>query len=217
VDDNLTVFQSRARCENLREFISKEDPLEKDIIDGYESDRVFKKILKHPGDHPEFYIRDGLVWRKNKGDEEVLCISTGPSLHGRIINEAHTIVGHFGAQRTADYIWCWYWWPQLQKEVQKFCKSCELCMHSKGEGQSPRGKLHTLPIPTRPWDSIGMDFMGPFHESDSFDYLWVIICHMTSMVHLVLVKTTTTASELSLVYLREIVHLHGLLLSIVSD
>jgi hypothetical protein len=79
------------------------------------------------------------------------------------------------------------------------------------------GKLHPLPIPTKPWDSIGMDFIGPFPESKGFNYLWVVICRMTSMVHLIPVHTKITATELSWVYHREIVRLHGLPSLIVSD
>jgi hypothetical protein len=83
--------------------------------------------------------------------------------------------------------------------------------------QKPTGKLHPLPIPTKPWDSIGMDFVGPFPESRGHNYLWVIICRMTSTVHLVTVTINVTATELSWKYLCEIVSLHGLPSSIVSD
>ena len=62
-----------------------------------------------------------------------------------------------------------------------------------------------------------MDFIGPFPEVKGYNYLWVVICWMTSMVHLVPVHTTMTAKELSWKYLREIVRLHGLPSSIVSD
>jgi hypothetical protein len=62
-----------------------------------------------------------------------------------------------------------------------------------------------------------MDFVGPFPESSGHDYLWVVICRLTSMVHLVPIKTTTTASELAWLYIREIVRLHGLANTIVSD
>jgi hypothetical protein len=83
--------------------------------------------------------------------------------------------------------------------------------------QKPTGKLHPLPIPTKPWDSIGMDFVGPFPKSRGHNYLWVIICQMTSMVHLVPVTINVTASELSWKCLRKIVKLHGLPSSIVSN
>ncbi len=67
-----------------------------------------------------------------------------------------------------------------------------------------------------------MDFIGPFPEVTTDDgskvnYLWVIVCRMTSMVHLIAVHTTMTARRLSVIYMREIVRLHGLPSSIVSD
>ena len=67
---------------------------------------------------------------------------------------------------------------------------------------------------------MGIDrdgFVGPFLTSQGYDYLWVIICRLTSMVHLVPVNTTIKASELALIYVKEIVRLHGLPDSIVSD
>jgi len=62
-----------------------------------------------------------------------------------------------------------------------------------------------------------MGFVGPFPESGDCDYLWVVICRLTSMVHLVPIRTTTTASELAWLYIRKIVCLHGLAGTIVSD
>ena len=74
-----------------------------------------------------------------------------------------------------------------------------------------------MPIPTRPWGSIAMDFMGPFPTSNNKDYLWVIICRLTSMVHLISIKTMTLASELASLFVTHIVKLHGLPNMIVSD
>jgi hypothetical protein len=70
---------------------------------------------------------------------------------------------------------------------------------------------------TRPWESIGMDFIGPFMEVDGFNYLWVVVCRMLSMVHLIPINMKTMATQLSSIYLREEVRLHGLLSSIMSD
>ena len=117
----------------------------------------------------------------------------------------------------ADYICHWFWWPKLFHIVNKFCNSCEMCMRMKDSVQRPMGLLHSLPVPTRPWQSIGMDFIGPFPEVDGFNCLWVVICRMISMVHLIPVNTRMKATELSAVYLKEVVRLHGLPESIVSD
>jgi transposase InsO family protein len=70
---------------------------------------------------------------------------------------------------------------------------------------------------TRPWESIGMDFIGLFLEVDGFNYLWVVICRMSLMVHLIPLNTKTTATQLLSIYLKEVVRLHRLLSSIVSD
>ena len=105
----------------------------------------------------------------------------------------------------------------MMAEMENFCRSCETCAQSKGEYQAPAGRLHPLPIATRPWESVGMDFIGPFPEVAGHNYLWVVICRMMSMVHLIPVNMRTTASQLSTVYMREVVRLHGLPSSIVSD
>ena len=81
----------------------------------------------------------------------------------------------------------------------------------------PAGKLHPLPVPTKPWDSIRMDLIRPFPESKGYIYLWVVICRMTSMVHLIPVHTNMKASDLSWMYQWEIIRLHGLPNSIMSD
>jgi hypothetical protein len=188
------------------------------IKDNYHRDPLARTVLTNPTHHGKhFRVTDGLIWTKNFRGKEVICVPRENSLITQILTAAHEVVGHYGEQRTCEYVRRWYWWPQMAKSTTSFCRSCEACQRAKGSTQRPAGKLHPLPIPTKPWDSIGMDFVGPFPESKGFNYLWVIICRMISMVHLVPVTINVTASELSWKYLREIVRLHGLPSSIVSD
>ncbi len=93
----------------------------------------------------------------------------------------------------------------MTKDTREFCRTCEQCQRAKGSNEKPTVKLHTLPVPIKPWDSIGMDFIGPFPKVKGFNYLWVVICRMTSMVHMIPVNTKMTAAELSWKYIREIV------------
>jgi hypothetical protein len=62
-----------------------------------------------------------------------------------------------------------------------------------------------------------MDFVGPFPESDGFDYLWIIICRLTNLCHLTPISVRTTTVDLAWYYIRDIVRLHGMPKSIVSD
>lgn len=193
------------------------------LMAAYKEDAVFSKILKAPSEHKAFtFVKsEGRIYTKNRMDERVLCIPR-PHIRGRslvedIIDRAHTILGHLGSQRTTDYIRRWFWWPKLASTTQTYCDSCEICQTTKASRQLKAGLLHSLPIPRYPWDSIGMDFLGPFPECDGFDYLWLVICRLTSMVHLIPLKTTTKAKELAWLYVKEIVRLHGLASSAVSD
>ena len=49
----------------------------------------------------------------------------------------------------------------MAQDIETFCMSCGACTASKDTNSNPRGLLHNLPIPDRPWQSIGMDFLGP--------------------------------------------------------
>ena len=56
---------------------------------------------------------------------------------------------------------------------------------------------HSLPIPDKPWQLVGMDFMGPLPWSLGNDYLSVIIDQLTSQVHLVPTTTRVNAKEVA--------------------
>lgn len=188
---------------------------------GYGSDATFSKIVAAPEHFASYKMVDGLVYTQNRLGDKVLCVPrtlldkrTLPQI---IIEHAHTLLGHFGYNKTSDYIRRWYWWPTLARDTESFCASCGVCQTTKPSNAPPMGLLHSLPIPTRPWGSIAMDFVGPFPKSGDFDYLWVVICRLTSGVHLIPLQTTIRASGLSWLFIKEIVRLHGLPDSIVSD
>lgn len=220
-EEDPTVFSSHNRGESLHQAMNQNDSFIEAIKHSYQSDALFAKVMAAPEDHQAFTIEDGLIWTNNPGLEQVVCLPKGKygqqSIRGAVLEQAHQVVGHFGQQRTADYIRRWYWWPTMHPDTQLFCKTCTTCQRTKTSNQAPAGTLHTLPIPNRPWQSIGMDFIGPFPDYDEYDYLWVVICRLTSMVHLIPVSAGLTASQLSRIYLDRVVRYHGLPESIVSD
>ena len=167
------------------------------VCSGYNTDKLLSLVIEKPKDYLMFMVRDNLIWRKNLRGNEVLCLPRDHKLLLEILVQAHETVGHFGNQCTDEHIQWWYWWPYATKDVREFCATCNTCQWLKPSNKLPAEKHHLLPIPTKPWDSIRMDFIGPFPESKGFNYLWVVICPMMSMVHLIPIHTTTTATELS--------------------
>src|ERR1700677_2788056 len=118
---------------------------------------------------------------------------------------------------TLSYIQRWFWWPFIAHDTVAFIDTCGNCQTNKTSNQRPQGLLHSLPISTWPWEFVGIDFMGPLPSSQGFDYIMIVICRMSSMVHLLAPHTTVKATEVAELYFHEIVHLHELPESIVSD
>ena len=62
-----------------------------------------------------------------------------------------------------------------------------------------------------------MDMSGLPRSSKGYDSIWVIVDRMTKSAYFLLVKTTNPVKKLARLYLKEIVRLHGVPISIVSD
>ena len=105
----------------------------------------------------------------------------------------------------------------MATDIEAFCRLCRKCQTNKTDTLKPQGFLHSLPIPDKPWQSVGMDFMGPLPQSLGNDYRLVIIDRLTSQVHLVPTMMQVTAKEVAWLFLKEVMRLHGVPESIVSD
>ena len=188
----------------------------------YRQDKIYSKILENPKAHMRFGVRKGLIFTKNNLSRDVICISPKAIQKGKrvieiIINHAHNIIGHYRQFKTAQYIRRYFWWPSMLHDIELYCKTCGICMTTKDMNSKWIGLLHSLPIPDRPWQSIGMDFMGPLPKSNNFDYLLIIIDRLTSQVHLVPTMMTVTARGITWLILKKVMRLHGIPESIVSD
>ena len=80
------------------------------------------------------------------------------------------------------------------------------------------GYLQPLPIPVWKWKDISMDFIvGLPRTSMGFDSIWVIVDRFTKSAHFVPVDTRYTARKYAEIYFDQIMTLHGVPLTIISD
>ncbi|OBZ68584.1 hypothetical protein A0H81_11670 [Grifola frondosa] len=168
-DDNPTLGESLANGPPLRPRMEKSMDFDKVVKAGYSKDPLFQKVLEYPAQFTTFVVRDGLIYTKSRQDDEVLCIPhveyERRQLPEFIIDQGHMTIGHFGPQKTSEYIRRWFWWPKIGRDVERFCATCGTCQTAKPRNHPMSGLLHTLPIPRFPWNSVAMDFVGPFPKS----------------------------------------------------
>ncbi|KZT30271.1 hypothetical protein NEOLEDRAFT_1024653, partial [Neolentinus lepideus HHB14362 ss-1] len=50
-------------------------------------------------------------------------------------------------------------------DTKAFCSSCCTCALSKASNDVPMGLLRPLEVPSRPWQAIALDFVGPLPAS----------------------------------------------------
>ncbi len=81
----------------------------------------------------------------------------------------------------------------------------------------PFGLLRPLPIPSRPWGSIAMDFITDLPTVKAKNSILVVVDRLTKMAHFIPCSKSITAEETAQSILDGIVRLHGLLEEIVSN
>ena len=88
----------------------------------------------------------------------------------------------------------------------------------KAEHQRPAGLLHPLGVAKWKWEHITMDFVTHLPRTSwKHDVVWVIVDWITKFMHFLAVRMNFTLEEFYRIYIREIVGLHEVPVSIVSD
>lgn len=190
----------------------------------YSDDSFFRGILDKPKHYHNFEPDDGLIFVKIN-DHRLLCIPRiyvkGCNICEIVIAEGHSLLAHLGASKTLAYLRDHVWWKEMALDVKTYCETCMTCRLSKPLNQKPYGLLNPLDVPGQPWESIGIDFVGPLPESKNhdglFDSITVIICLLTGMVHLIPSRINYNARQVAELVFEGVYKLHGLPKSIVSD
>ena len=78
--------------------------------------------------------------------------------------------------------------------------------------------LQPLPIPQWKWEHITMDFVtGLPRTPEGHDAIWVIVDRLTKSAHFLAFKLGLALDGLARLYIGEVIRLHGMPVSIVSD
>jgi hypothetical protein len=125
--------------------------------------------------------------------------------------------GHSGFYRTYRRLAANVYWVGMKNAVQEFVRGCDVCQRQKYLASTPGGLLQPLPIPDRIWEDIAMDFITGLPKSMGFEAILVVVDRLSKYCHFIPLKHPYTARTIAEVFVKEIVRLHGVPLSIVSD
>ena len=149
-----------------------------------------------------------------------LCVPDVPELKKEILDESHRsrFTIHPGGTKMYRDLKRSFWWDGMKRDVGEYVARCFTCQQVKAEHQRPSGLLQPLEIPTWKWESISMDFVDGLPRSRrGNESIWVIVDRLTKAAHFIPISVHRTADSLARLYIREVVRLHGVPTSIISD
>lgn len=160
-------------------------------------------------------VRNGYLYYGNR-----LYLPNDTALKTKILHECHDspTAGHLGKDKTVAQVKRRFYWTNMDKEIVDYVSSCDCCQKNKPSQKKKMGLLQPLPIPLRPWQQVSMDLITQLPKSkNGYDAIVVFVDKLTKMVHYVATTTDVTAPKLAELFMREVVRLHGIPDSILSD
>lgn len=93
-----------------------------------------------------------------------------------LIQETHDSIlcGHPGREGTAGILTRQFFWPKMSQQVRRFVKNCDVCGRNKAWRDRRQGFLKPLPIPSRIWQEISIDFVVGLPLSEGCTNMMVV-------------------------------------------
>ena len=195
-------------------------------VKGYAEDPHLVKIWKDPKTtvknwipgHRFFKDEKGLLFFRDADYQPRLCV---PLNQRRLIMEESHEQAYEGAHQGLEKLWQKlskkFYWKRMKADLMKFIQTCDVCQKIKPSNFNKYGYLIPNPIPSRPYQSIAMDFIVNLPWSEGFNAIHVTVDRLTK--HGTFSPTTTglNAEEFGALFVKRVVCRFGLPESIICD
>ncbi|KAL4558785.1 hypothetical protein LXL04_036987 [Taraxacum kok-saghyz] len=148
-----------------------------------------------------------------------LVIPAKSALIPEIISEFHNspIGGHSGEKKTYQRAVLEVYWVGMRRDIVDHIRKCVVCTQHKSLTSAPAGLLQPIPLPTRLWEEITMDFIEGLPKSEGWNVILVVVDRLSKYGHFIPLRHPFTAATVANSFMKEIVRLHGMPSSIISD
>ena len=101
--------------------------------------------------------------------------------------------------------------------MQRVCDRCVVYKRAKSKVLN-QGLYTPLPVSSEPWTNISMDFvLGLPRSKRGKDSIFVVVDRFSKMSYFIPCNKTADATNIANLFFREVVRLHGIPKTIVSD
>lgn len=172
------------------------------------------EVLNDPTSKTGYSVKQGVLFYQDR-----LVIPPNSSSIPLLLEEFHCTPsgGHSGFLRTYRKLADNIYWVGMQKTVRDFVRACDVCQRQKYASTTPGGLLQPLPIPNGVWEDLSLDFITGLPKSKGYEAILVVVDRLSKYSHFILLKHPYTAISIAEIFAREIVRLHGIPKSLISD
>ncbi|MCH86853.1 transposon Tf2-1 polyprotein, partial [Trifolium medium] len=188
----------------------------KNLLEKVSQDPYIQKLMAEVMQNPRkgFEVKQGTLFYNGR-----LVISPSSPTIPMLLEEFHStpMGGHSGFLRTyrrmADNIY----WVGMQKSIRDFVRACDVCQRQKYAATTPGGLLQPLPVPNQVWEDLSLDFITGLPKSKGYDAILVVVDRLSKYSHFILLKHPYNAKSIAELFVKEVVRLHGIPQSLISD
>jgi len=196
-------------------------------------------MKKEEVENQEKVLKEKKVWEKSVHSHKVIqkeekfenkiekiLLSEQPSglllckgTNRKLLKESHEgeFMGHFGVDKTLELLKGKFFWPHMRKDVQRHFRGCISYLKAKSKAMF-HGLYTPLPFASASWEDISTNFILGFPRTTiGFDSIFMVVDRFHKMTHFISCHKVDDANNISKLFFREVVRLHGLPQNIVLD
>ncbi|GFO11814.1 gypsy retrotransposon integrase-like protein 1 [Plakobranchus ocellatus] len=119
---------------------------------------------------------EGVVVRKQLVDASQL---TGGATQAAAVicdvGSPDSITGaHLGIRRTKDKVLSNFYWPGVDGNVTRYCRSCDVCQRTVKKSTVPRVPLEKVPLIDTPFKRVAIDLVGPINPPSEAGHRFIL-------------------------------------------
>jgi len=152
------------------EDIKKAQVTDETLVKVREKAKAGEKNVSKKGAEIWFGEKNGLHYRyfkSNKVENGKLFkqLVVPKDVRSQVLKLAHDslMAGHLGNRKTLDKILYNFWWPGVNSDVTRYCRSCDICQMTFPKGKVKKIPIGKLPLIDTPFSRVAVDLIGPIN------------------------------------------------------